>query len=189
MDNYSDQSRIDLVNFIKKRGYQFVGQGQYAAVFKYKPGMLVKVYGELRENDRSQWGQYDPLVFYHLAKKINNKFVPWFGNYKQFKYQGKTYTAILTEELSRLPPDKNLYRPNNHYAFIDLLREMTLSEARKKYPDIEEAIKKHGYETFNGFYETVELVCQVHPCDDLFHGNNVLWRENTPVINDPWSFT
>jgi hypothetical protein len=189
MNDYSNQRRIDLVKFIIKRGYQFVGQGHYAAVFRYKPGMLVKVYGELREEVDPQWGQYDPLVFYHLAKKINNKFVPWFGNYKQFKYQGKPYTVIPTEELSRLPPDKNLYRPNDHFAFVDLLSEMTLSKARKKYPDIEAAVKKHGYETFNGFYETVEQVCHVHPCQDLFQGDNVLWRENTPVINDPWVFT
>lgn len=170
------KERVALNSFMEKRGYKFVGQGNHASVFESNRGFLVKVYGETAFEGNI--ATYDPLVFYRLCKKINNKFVPKFGNPKRFTVNNKEYIALPTEKLSTTPTDFDILKIVHWIDRYPLDRVMNIS----KFKPI---IEKHR-ENLEGFFETVEEICNKHDCGDLFATNNIMYRGNTPVINDPW---
>lgn len=174
--------RKKLMDFMEERGYTYAGGGAYAAVFESNRGFLVKVYGTPLDHVTYK---YNPLIFYRLCKKINNKFVPKFGTPRKFKVDKIWYIALPTEKLSNNPTDKAIEEYSVDLMFTPLKKLIEEEEG------IRELVKKHGIDTFNGLYETVTKICKQHDCDDLDSpfGQNYLYRGNTIVITDPWAYT
>lgn len=176
-DSGSAGQREQLLNYMEQRGYEFVGQGNYAAVFR-KPGRraLIKVYGTALTFANSS--HYNPLVFYRMAKSINNRHVPRFGTPRQLRVGTTAYLAIPTEELQEYPADDRI---------AELLPTLLKNPLEQVLQNNRAAQKLSGLDLsqFQDLHQTYRRICDYLDCDSLESGN-VLWRGNTPVINDPW---
>lgn len=194
-----DRDREPLKQFMQKRGYRYIGEGNYALVFQKNKNVVLKVYGV--DKTVPIFGTFDPLVFYRVSKKINNPFVPKFGTPRKFTVDGINYIAIPSERLSKHPQNPNMQQawsmyysshwPNSGTAIESL--EKALKEAnRSRQKQIKKAIntlKTVNPKILDGYRETVDQVCKDLNCDDLSMPGNIMWRGNRPIINDPYAYT
>jgi hypothetical protein len=178
------QPREALKYFMAKRGYKYMGEGMYAMVFESNQGYIVKVYGIGRE-ETNDVENFDPLVFYYFCKKMNSKFLPKFGTARKLKIGDVNYILITTEKLSHKPTDPNILEHTEDLMYYPL------QDAIDQNVDIRKLVEKHGIDTFKGLHEVVEKVCKAGDCEDLSnpYGENIMYRGNTIVINDPWAYT
>ena len=208
-------TRNQLKEFLTARGYTYVGEGSYAAVFLSPHGGLFKVYGTRYPGiEFSSRLTFDPLEFYRVARRINTPYVPRFGTPRKFTVDGQEYIGLPTEHLDELPEQRGLKRalnfmadyaekesPSDRYVDsgnkISIVDKMkihlkSLSNAaplKKKLEQVIALAEPFG-SMWDDFFETEQLVCSQHSCDDFdYTGGNLLWRGNVPVINDPYAYT
>jgi len=195
------KSRVWLMEFLESRGYKFMGEGQDAMVFRNGRGTVLKVYGFNQDPGRGDKPR-DQFKFYRIAKKINSPFVPRFGEPKTISVKGITYTIIPTEELSAMPQD-----PEMEYTLVTWLRHCepydlpvyaglthalnnwTSPAAQKTINRGIDYLNKVGTNTFDGFEKVLVKICRSGNCNDAIENSdsNIMWRGNTPVINDPYA--
>jgi hypothetical protein len=212
---YEVITRDQLKEFLTSRGYTYVGEGSYAAVFLSPHGGLFKVYGTRYPGiEFSSRLTFDPLEFYRVAKRINNPYVPRFGTPRKFTVDGQEYIGLPTEQLDELPEQRGLKRalnfmadyaeqesPSDRYVNsgdkISIIDKMKIhlkslgkeAPLRKKLEQVIALSEPFG-SMWDKFFETEQLVCSQHSCDDFdYIGGNLLWRGNVPVINDPYAYT
>lgn len=188
-----------LKQFMKQRGYSFQGQGNYASVFQKNKNTVLKVFKVDKNN--LVYGVFDPMVFYNKARAVNTEFVPRFGVAKKITVAGENYLVIPSERLSKHPTNPNMrqawgeyysYHWPNSGTAIQSLEKALGQVSRSKRKQIQQAIntlKTVGPKILDGYRETQDEVCKARECEDLTNPDNIMWRGNTPVINDPYANT
>jgi hypothetical protein len=180
------------------KGYKFLGQGvDQAAYLEPDTGHILKIFGTQGRQTFSK----DHKMFFEWAsfceQHQDNKFLPRFYGHESFMWKAETrktpsrYLMIRTEQL---------YESGELGKAIGVLGRLlnshrTISAAlhsfKNHYPDRSETLaKKLSNEDITVLAETISALIKLGRPKrwrwDLHHGNIMLRKDGTPVLNDPW---
>ena len=87
---------------LAKKGYKFLGAGQDQDAFLAPNGTILKIFGTAHDAEEGSYseGQQSFVDFAtYCMKNPNNPFLPTFGGFERFVYNGKYYLQISCERL------------------------------------------------------------------------------------------
>lgn len=171
----------ELVKFLKKQGYELLGDGAFSDVFA-KPGEKFVLKVIRRNANEDCYLQYVKA----LQGKTNPHF-PKIGRIREYKTEaGMTWYVIPVERLKRVTPPVFRKRPDCIFAYsyeayskpasLKNVHPVDYDEMVEKYPQLVEALK-FIHSTFTG------------QCDMDLHSGNMMLRGDTLVLTDPIGFT
>lgn len=193
---------------LTKKGYKFVGKGQDQDVYLAPDGTIMKIFGYEKDSRNFSRGQQSFIDFATFCQKNpNNKFLPQFGGWETFDFNGQRYLQIKSERLFEV--EKSM---SKQVAWIleDLTSFVRLHGAAKgaeKFFNImldpidpkrtaardaaaQVVMLLGGKEDLKLFARTVEQLGKIAHRKgygfDLHGGNFMLGSDGEIVINDPF---
>jgi len=192
LDEYSYQN-LGIQKALEKKGYQLLGRGNdQMSYLEPGTGYILKIFGTQGGKDFSQ----DQKMFFKFAKfcmkNKDNPFLPRFYGYESFKFKGKIYLQIRTEQLFQnkklqdavyrlgTAVKADILRGYHEPAWDDWVADIEKDVLKVvKTPERLELLKK----TLNELYSTGSKSKYRW---DLHDENIMVRKDGTPVINDPW---
>lgn len=153
-------------SLLARHGFHRLGRGSYGFVYEHpKLDYVLKVFAK-RDNGYRQ--------FYDLVKNSSNPHFPNFiGKIMQINEE---FLAIRMEKLQKLKQEK-------YYGLVlaiaenstDYFNPIPLDQYEQQYPRLKEACDiLKNYASWKNFYVDINV-------------NNIMMRDNVPVIIDPWT--
>lgn len=96
---------------LEAKGYKFLGKGQDQDAYLAPDGTILKIFGTDRGSDGGYTeGQQSFIDFANYCmKNKNNPFLPQFGGFERFEFNGKYYLQIRCERLFDFDKNKAEY--------------------------------------------------------------------------------
>lgn len=89
-----------------KQGYKFLGHGQDQDAYLAPDGTILKIFGYETDSRGMSEGQRSFIDFANFCMaNPNNPFLPQFGGWKKFEFNGQGYLQIKCERLFEIPDD------------------------------------------------------------------------------------
>ena len=190
---------------LQSKGYKFLGSGQDQTVYLAPDGTVLKIFDYLRDSNYLIYGfskaQQSFINFANFCmSQPNNPFLPKFGGWATFTFEGQkylqikserlfhfTYGDIISEELEVLGEVIEQYGAN--LGFKHLMKRY--DENNKVDSAIGEMITLLGGEKNTKlFCKTIEQLVKIANSKDyamdLHGGNFMLSSEGEIIINDPF---
>jgi len=193
----------DITSELKRKGYQFLGQGVDQVAFSEPDtGLVLKIFGT--QKGTGQHGDKvifsnDQKMFFKWAefcmKNQNNPFLPKFYGFESFIFKEQTYLQIRQERLQFIGNlGWEIAHLTNSVTEVDV-QTMSKKDAINSIIGVrprtfEELKSKVGenklLELLATIFELYKLTKQ-HGYEWDLHGANYMMRnDGTPVIVDPW---
>lgn len=89
-----------IKNILTQKGYKFLGHGQDQDAYLAPDGTILKIFGYERGSRGLSEGQQSFVDYANFCmKNPNNPFLPQFGGWNQFVFEGQKYLQIKCERL------------------------------------------------------------------------------------------
>ena len=192
---------------LTQKGYKFLGHGQDQDAYLAPDGTILKIFGFERGSQGLSLGQRSFVDFANFCQEnSNNPFLPQFGGWEPFDFQGQRYIQIKCERLFDLGKSKlhgvaeqleNLVDDIDCWGAVKGLHNFLNNNVDDEYADT-------GYRNETGklvmliggesqlklFAQTVEQLAKLARKRryrlDLHSGNFMLGSDGEIVINDPF---
>jgi hypothetical protein len=205
-----------ILTHLKKLGYKKLGSGvDQTAFLDPKTGQVLKIFGAQPEWRTGKNGySADQRMFKYWVtyceKNKSNPFLPKFGGWEGFSWEGSKYLQIKMEKLQKLPPrlGQALHELSEYFnssssptnSIDDIITHLgNLSDSALDYnrgvssqerDEIDKLAVLLGEKDFKLFLNTIVALSKM--ADDKnytfdLHGDNFMHRnDGIPVIVDPW---
>lgn len=187
------------------KGYKFLGHGQDQDAYLAPDGTILKIFGYEHGSKGFSFAQQSFIDFaQYCMKNPNNPFLPQFGGWSKFEFNGQSYLQIKCERLFDVDRGKTEAIAELLEELSDLVDNYGAAKGLQKflYNNIEdgwgdssiEAGKMlsllGGEEQLQLFAKTVEDLSKLATAKryrfDLHSGNFMLGSDGEIVINDPF---
>ena len=201
------QMNPGIKKVLTQKGYKFLGHGQDQDAYLAPDGTILKIFGFERGSQGLSLGQRSFVDFANFCRaNPNNPFLPQFGGWEPFDFQGQRYIQIKCERLFDLGKSKlygvaeqleNLVDDIDRWGAVKGLNNFLNDNVDDEYADT-------GYRNETGklvmlmggegqlrlFAQTVEQLAKLARKRryrlDLHSGNFMLGSDGEIVINDPF---
>ena len=201
------QMNPGIKKVLTQKGYKFLGHGQDQDAYLAPDGTILKIFGFERGSQGLSLGQRSFVDFANFCQEnSNNPFLPQFGGWEPFDFQGQRYIQIKCERLFDLGKSKlygvaeqleNLVDDIDCWGAVKGLHNFLNNNVDDEYADT-------GYRNETGklvmliggesqlklFAQTVEQLAKLARKRryrlDLHSGNFMLGSDGEIVINDPF---
>lgn len=195
-----------IKEILNSKGYKFLGGGQDQDAYLAPDNTILKIFGYERGSKGFTHSQQSFIDFANYCmKNSNNKFLPNFGGWETFVFQGKQYLQIKCERLFDLNKSKMKIITEPLEGLSRRIRDWGAKEGYKSFmsdyiddPYWEENTNPAqmlvstlgGEEEVKLFCKTIEDLRTIargkNYMLDLHQGNFMLGSDGEIVINDPF---
>jgi hypothetical protein len=213
-----DEAKMDrgIRVAMEKKGYKFVGKGQDQDAYLAPNGTILKIFGTdgdawLRKYSEGQQSVIDFIQF--CQSQPNNPFLPSFGGFERFVYQGKYYLQISCERMFDMDEGATSLLANELEGITNSIGYGGVEDGRKRLTTLPTADRTAGkwYKDMvnrqhdgraqlmlllGGEKQTMLLLKTIKQLStiakrkgygfDLHSGNFMLGSDGQIVINDPF---
>jgi hypothetical protein len=188
-----------------KKGYKFLGHGQDQDAYRAPDGTILKIFGYESGSHGYSFGQQSFIDFaQYCMKNEGNPFLPQFGGWSKFEFNGNTYLQIKCERLFDIDRGNTLEVAELLEVIADTVNSYGAAKGMEKFlssyvdddwgspdPEVGKLITLlGGEEQIKLFAKTVEDLSRLAKAKryrfDLHSGNFMLGSDGEIVINDPF---
>lgn len=190
---------------LTQKGYKFLGHGQDQDAYLAPDGTILKIFGYERGSQGFSEGQQSFIDFANFCmKNSNNPFLPQFGGWNQFEFEGQKYLQIKCERLFDFEKAKAGDIAEQLEELVDKVEAYGANKGFQKFLEWnydegfdDEVTAAGSLVTLLGGMKEIKLLCktieqlskladQKRYRLDLHSGNFMLGSDSEIVINDPF---